>query len=134
MNRFDEEPDGDPHGECAAEITRLSNRVAELEAQTQWISVAERMPAANKTVLVYYLNRNGLPRRVRACWIAAKTQESSADSEIGEYDALSDTHFDPEGWYERIDNWDDYSSVVIHEGVPTCWMDLPPPPAQEETK
>jgi hypothetical protein len=24
MNRFDEEPDGDPHGECAAEIARLS--------------------------------------------------------------------------------------------------------------
>jgi hypothetical protein len=24
MSRFDEEPDGDPHGECAAEIRRLA--------------------------------------------------------------------------------------------------------------
>lgn len=24
MSRFDEEPDGDPHGECAAEIQRLT--------------------------------------------------------------------------------------------------------------
>lgn len=25
MSRFDEEPDGDPHGDCAAEIQRLKN-------------------------------------------------------------------------------------------------------------
>jgi hypothetical protein len=27
---FDEQPDGDPHGECAAEIRRLENAVREL--------------------------------------------------------------------------------------------------------
>lgn len=27
MSRFDEEPDGDPHGECAAEIARLTELV-----------------------------------------------------------------------------------------------------------
>lgn len=32
MSRFDEEPDGDPHGECALEIHRLEARIAELEA------------------------------------------------------------------------------------------------------
>lgn len=33
MNLFDEQPDGDPHGECAAEIRRLEARIAELEAK-----------------------------------------------------------------------------------------------------
>lgn len=28
---FDEEPDGDPHGECAAEIHALHERIAHLE-------------------------------------------------------------------------------------------------------
>lgn len=28
MSRFDEEPDGDPHGECAAEIARLTELVS----------------------------------------------------------------------------------------------------------
>lgn len=27
MSRFDEEPDGDPHGECAAEIAHLTELV-----------------------------------------------------------------------------------------------------------
>ena len=27
MSHFDEQPDGDPHGECAAEIQRLTNIV-----------------------------------------------------------------------------------------------------------
>jgi hypothetical protein len=31
MSRFDEEPDGDQHGECAAEIRRLTDRIKSLE-------------------------------------------------------------------------------------------------------
>lgn len=32
MSRFDEQPDGDPHGECAAEIDKLKALNAELAA------------------------------------------------------------------------------------------------------
>lgn len=32
------------------------------------------------------------------------------------------------GWYECIDNWDEYSQVAINEGEPTHWMPLPTPP------
>jgi len=40
---FDEEPDGDPHGECAMEIKTLQARIAELEAQVDALKVdAER--------------------------------------------------------------------------------------------
>jgi len=32
------------------------------------------------------------------------------------------------GWYECINNWDDYTEVAIHEGEPSHWMPLPAPP------
>lgn len=30
MSHFDEQPDGDPHGECAAEIARLTEALREI--------------------------------------------------------------------------------------------------------
>ena len=33
----------------------------------------------------------------------------------------------PEGFYERINNWDEYSSIVISDSV-THWMPMPEPP------
>jgi len=40
---FDEQPDGDPHGECALAIKTLQARIAELEAQVDALKVdAER--------------------------------------------------------------------------------------------
>jgi hypothetical protein len=94
----------------------------------RWVPVAERMPESGVTVLACYVNGCGKPRRVRAQWIAAKSVESSPESEIGEYDESADTYYDPEGWYERIDNWDDHTAVAIYQGTPTHWMPLPAPP------
>ena len=54
--------------------------------------------------------------------------ESDDDSEISEYDEATDCCYTPEGWYEKIDNWGDYSSVAVVEGEVTHWMPLPAPP------
>jgi hypothetical protein len=94
-----------------------------------WIKTADQMPPSGKTVLAFYLNANGLPRRVRAQWVAAKSSESGSESDIGEYDEATDTYYDPEGWYEQIDNWDDLSAVAICGVTVTHWMLLPEPPA-----
>lgn len=96
---------------------------------SQWIKTADQMPPSGQTVLVFYLNANGLPRRVRAQWIAAKSSESGSESDIGEYDEATDTYYDPEGWYEQIDNWDTYSAVGICGVEVTHWMPMPPEPA-----
>ncbi len=93
-----------------------------------WVPVTERMPASGVTVLACYTNSAGNVRRIRAEWIAAKTIESDTDSEISEYDEATDCFYDPEGWYEKIDNWGDYSSVAVVEGEVTHWMPLPAPP------
>lgn len=93
-----------------------------------WVACAERMPASGVTVLACYTNRAGNVRRIRAEWVAAKTIESDADSEISEYDEATDCYYDPEGWYEKIDNWGDYSRVAVVEGEITHWMPLPAAP------
>jgi hypothetical protein len=126
---------------CPGEVDTLRRFIDAHSAPVQpepvaWIPVAERMPASGVTVLACYTNRSGNVRRIRAEWVAAKTIESDGDSEIGEYDEATDCCYDPEGWYEKIDNWGDYSSVVVNEGEVTHWMPLPahpgasPPPAQ----
>lgn len=94
-----------------------------------WVPVAERMPASGLPVLACYKNSHGNWRRIRAEWVAAKTQESGDNSDIGEYDEATDTYYDPQGWYERIDNWDDgFSAVGVNQGEVTHWMPLPAPP------
>lgn len=94
-----------------------------------WVPVAESLPSSGRTVLACYRNGAGMLRRIRAVYVAAKTSESHPDSEIGEYDEASDTCYDPEGWYEQIDNWDDYySAVAVCNGEVTHWMPMPEAP------
>lgn len=94
----------------------------------RWVPVAECLPARSRTVLACYLNRAGMLRRIRAHWISAKTVEACTDDECSEYDDATDTYWTPEGWYEQIDNWGDYSAVAVCEGEVTHWMPLPDPP------
>lgn len=42
---FDEQPDGDPHGECAAEIHRLTERVIALNADAERLDYLDRTNA-----------------------------------------------------------------------------------------
>jgi len=81
-----------------------------------WVPVIQQMPESGRTVLAYYTNGTGKARRIRAAWIAAKSSEASLESEISEYDEEADCYYDPEGWYEQIDNWDDYSAVAVYQG------------------
>lgn len=93
-----------------------------------WVPVAERMPASGMTVLACYKNSADKWRRIRAKWVAAKSSEASYESDIGEYDEAADCYYDPEGWYEQIDNWPEYTACTVDEGVVTHWMPLPEPP------
>ena len=93
-----------------------------------WTPIAEGMPEPGRKVLAFYINQAKKSRIICAAWIAAKTEESSEDGDIGEYDEATDTYYDPEGWYEQIDNWDDYSGLAVYQGEITHWMPIPEPP------
>lgn len=97
-----------------------------------WICVNEKMPDKLTEVLAlcevrpygrkyvcfgYYIPDKTLVSETGICW----------DSETVEHDEATDEHYVCEGWYERIRNWDEYSSVAIADFV-THWMPLPKSP------
>ena len=100
-------------------------------AAMQWRPISEAPKDGTRMLLAY---RNTLQnwRRVIAFYAQKLTIEQN-DSGEGwcEYDEANDRYCLPEGWYECIDNWDDYSYVHMSEVEPTHWMPLSPPPAGE---
>ena len=99
-----------------------------------WRKVTDKLPKSGVIVLACYKNRLGKLRCIRAHWVAAKTVETSVDyGECFEYDEETDEYYLPEGWYECMDNWDEYSSVAVCEGEITHWMPLPPAPDEQIT-
>jgi len=94
-----------------------------------WVTVSERLPESGRTVLATYQNPFGKVRRIRAEYIAAKAREASADYDSDvEYDEETDASYWPAGWYECVDNWDEYSHIAVVEGEVTHWMPLPSAP------
>ena len=84
-----------------------------------------------KPVLVYYKNALGNGRIVKARYIERFTEESCGEDCIGidEFSEEHDASFYLEGWWEMMDNWEEYGFLQIHQGEPTHWHPLPDPPA-----
>lgn len=84
-------------------------------------------------MLLAYRNSLGKWRRVIAFYAPKLAiEQNDYGSDWCEYDEVGDRYFLPEGWYECIENWDDYSSVHMSGVEPTHWMPLPPAPGKEE--
>jgi hypothetical protein len=107
-------------------------------ALTRWgrpavqpVAVAEGLPEAGQKVIAYYLNALGNRRTILAEWVPAKsrTDDCLVQDDSTEYDEETDEYYWPEGWYESIENWDDYGAVFVNEGVITHWQPLPAGPA-----
>jgi hypothetical protein len=100
-------------------------------AQDNWISVAERMPPAGTKVLAFYRNSMGVSRRICAEYIGKHQRDAfDFDSDYGDtdYDEASDQYYWPEGWYERVDNWDELTHLAVTEGEITHWRVMPAVP------
>ena len=93
-----------------------------------WTKTSDGLPEIGEPVQACYLTRLGKLKVIRAMWISKNTIEAFAESDIGEYDEKTDTYYNPEGWYECIDNWDDYCSVMVDEGPVLYWTPLSIPP------
>lgn len=111
---------------------RLQAQADEMRSACQWISVEERLPESGRTVLAFYLNSHGKGRCIRAMFVKRWTVEAEefADPDVQccEYSEQDDCYYTTEGWYELIDNWPDYASCAVIEGVITHWMPLPAAP------
>jgi len=90
--------------------------------------VEDGLPDTEKHVFAYYRNALNKKRRVIAKLIGQFESESTDDLEDCEYSEEDDKYYVIPGWYEVIDNWDDFSCVRITEDV-THWQELPPWPS-----
>lgn len=119
-------------GDYALRLERFAAAVLEKAQTPAWIPVSQQMPPVSRGVLAFYKNALGHGRIIRAEWIPAKTIVADTEDQESDYDEATDEFYVPQGWYEKINNWDDYSSVFVGEGTITHWMPLPAPPAQRE--
>lgn len=96
-----------------------------------WISVESALP--EKYCLAVYENSRGRQNIIRAMYVGKFQIEASGDDCYTEINDENDTEYLREGWYELIDNWGEYSSVHVCEGVVTHWQPLPALPGAAPT-
>ncbi len=99
----------------------------------EWISVKDRLPEAEKEVLLLCKTRPRSGRPYCYCCIAVYVPKGILREEsnfywdcecCGDYCEEHDDYYVNAGWYERIYNWDDYAVVGIADKV-THWMPIP---------
>lgn len=100
-------------------ITALRQALETEQEPVAWQPI-ESAPKTGRKVILFYKNRLHVGRTVIARWL---TDEQATEID-GDGVGLEG------GWYECIDNWDDYTEVTIHEGEPSHWMPLPAPPIE----
>ncbi|ARV17515.1 hypothetical protein AEP_00555 [Curvibacter sp. AEP1-3] len=126
----------DPDGEFGHYIpmrkTSAGNFVMALyaapkQAEPIWQPI-ESAPSL-QIVLIHYKNSNDRGRTIKARFVPRYTEESHQENDEGvtEYDEANDRYTLIQGWWEQIDNWDDFSEVYVSNN-PTHWMPLPKPP------
>ena len=132
----DYEQAADAIEERCQQVDKFAEEAARLYAkQPRWIPVTERLPKSGERVLaccrVKWVGGGG---RTYVC-VAFHTEPKKetccySDGIDMEYDEETDEYYLPEGWWEEINNWDDYSFVAIGDFV-THWMPMPEPPKEE---
>ena len=101
------------------------------EQPPTWIPVTERLPKSGLHVLLACKCGSGM----YVC-DGFRTEKYSAETAVwddidADYNEETDKYYFPEGWWEVVKNWDDYSCVAIMDDV-THWMPLPEPPKDGE--
>lgn len=116
------------HTGCALDDEALLD-IAEKFERAAWRPIAEA--PAGQIVLVGYRNRSSKERTIRAEFISKFSREHTEDCALDpDYSEDDDAFYWPEGWYERIESWDDFTHVVMY-CTPLHFRPLPKGPTDE---
>ena len=128
--------DGYATVECLATAKRLRLKGY---CKQEWIGVDERLPESGVHCLVACaVKRIDGTYRQYVCdgYYAEKFKHLACgvdDDCVSDYNEENDEYYIAEGWYEIINNWDDYGFVAIDDAV-THWMPLPEAPKMKGGK
>jgi hypothetical protein len=128
MNALNHEADSWVVARAATLLQQQESGLAALRG----VPVGEDLPKPNTKVLAFYLNKLGKGRTICAIWVPAKTRVSDSDIDEDlefEYDDETDQFYWPEGWYETIENWEEFGYLKVYEGEVVYWQPLPKWPA-----
>jgi len=115
----------DAHSAIIARALMAADEAATKRA-AQWQPI-ETAPE-RQTVLATYQNSHKKWRTIKAVRYDKFSREiTSADDLEQDYDEEYVGYYWNPGWYEIIENWDDYTHIVVGF-VPSHWMPLPAPP------
>lgn len=109
-------------------LDELSNAQVEYEQSSEWI---EGIPPDSKYYLASFASNHNKERRstIKAYYLRQYEIESrDEDTDYDEYCEKDDTYYYNSGWYEIIENWDDYTFVHVCKGEVTHYRPLPEPP------
>lgn len=102
-----------------------------IEEKPRWIPATERLPESGIHVLLACKTWGGNKYVCDGFHTEKFSQPTEFYEDIdADYSEETDEYYFPEGWWEVIKNWDDYSCVAIEDAV-THWMPLPEPPKEE---
>ena len=114
-------------------IEDLADEISAESKVGEWISVKKRLPKVDKPVLIS-AKYNNYKYVCVGKWVEKYSVEDEGEEfDFADYNEENDTYYYPEGWYECIYNWGDYSDVFISDEV-IAWQLLPEPYEMERSE
>ena len=116
----------------------LAKKALEKQLNGGWIPVSERLPDNNTKVQVTgvryseYTKKN-IYVRFNAKYIGKHSIKVDdmwpycEDYTWNDYVEEEDEYYVKEGWYETIENWDDYTDLYVSDYEVLAWQKLPEP-------
>lgn len=91
-----------------------------------WTPITEQMPPVHRPVLLKQQKEGWKPFVIIGELVGRFSVAANSDYAEGEYDEDQDEYFVPEGFYERVYNFDELQYIGLGNEFPVIeWMEIP---------